>query len=433
MTLAVGKNWAGNLAYGAERIVAPATISEVQEVLSGASQVRAVGSRHSFNTIADTGGVLLATSRLDSAPVIDEVARTVTVGAGTRYGELGAELQRAGWALSNLASLPHISVAGAIATGTHGSGNRVPSLAAAVAGIEFVTAASDIVTLRRGDDDFTAAVVSLGALGIVTRVTLDIEPTFEVSQHVYEKLSLERVLTDFDEVTSMGYSVSMFTTWSDSDTLDQVWLKRRTDADAPAPAEVLGARPATVARHPLPGISAEFCTAQLGEPGAWIDRLPHFRLDFTPSNGDELQTEYLVPRTRIAEALNVMRELAPRVAPLLQVNEIRTIPADELWLSPAYGRDVVGLHLTWLPAQAEVEALLAELEERLLPLGARPHWGKLFVADAASLHAAYPKLAQFRGVADRYDPNGVFRNDFLKRAFGDASTDSPMGMSVNRL
>ncbi|WP_167132132.1 FAD-binding protein [Paramicrobacterium chengjingii] len=419
MTLDVGRNWAGNLAYGAERIVAPATVSEVQEVLSGASQVRAVGSRHSFNTIADTRGVLLATSCLDSASVIDEVSRTVTVGAGTRYGELGAELQRAGWALSNLASLPHISVAGAIATGTHGSGDRVPALAAAVAGLEFVTAAGEIVTLRRGDDDFAAAVVSLGALGIVTSVTLDIEPTFEVSQHVYEKLSLERVLTDFDEVTSMGYSVSMFTTWRDPDTLDQVWVKRRTDADAPAPAEVLGARPATVARHPLPGISAEFCTAQLGEPGAWIDRLPHFRLDFTPSNGDELQTEYLVPRTRIAEALNVMRELAPIVAPLLQVNEIRTIPADELWLSPAYGHDVVGLHLTWLPAQAEVEALLAELEERLLPLGARPHWGKLFVADAASLHAAYPKLAEFRGVADRYDPDGVFRNDFLTRAFGD--------------
>ncbi|WP_166980502.1 FAD-binding protein [Paramicrobacterium fandaimingii] len=420
MTLDIGTNWAGNLAYGAQRIVAPASIAEVQVVLADATQVRAVGSRHSFNTIADTTGVLLATSRLDSAPVVDEAARTVTVGAGMRYGELGAELQRAGWALSNLASLPHISVAGAIATGTHGSGNRVPSLAAAVAGLELVTASGDCVTLRRGDADFDAAVVSLGALGIVTRVTLDIEPTFEVSQHVYEKLALDRVLENVDAVTSLGYSVSMFTTWRDADMLDQVWVKRRADADAPAPADVLGAQPATVARHPLPGISAEFCTVQLGVPGAWIDRLPHFKLNFTPSNGDELQTEYLVPRARIAEALDVMRDMAPRVAPLLQVNEIRTVPADDLWLSPAYGHDVVGLHFTWLPAQAEVEKLLAELEERLLPLGARPHWGKLAVADSAALHEAYPKLAEFRAVAERYDPNGVFRNAFVNRVFGDS-------------
>ncbi|GAB2517757.1 FAD-binding protein [Paramicrobacterium agarici] len=418
MPLEIGTNWAGNLTYGAERIVAPTTVDEVREALAGASRVRAVGSRHSFNTIADTTGLLLATSGLAAAPVIDERAATVTVGAGIRYGDLGAALQQRGWALANLASLPHISVAGAIATGTHGSGDRVPSLAAAVAGLELVTANGDVVTLRRGDIDFNAAVVSLGALGIVTSVTLDIEPTFEVSQHVYESLALERVLDSFDAITSLGYSVSMFTTWRDPQTIDQVWVKRRTDADAPAPAELLGARPATVARHPLPGISAEFCTAQLGEPGAWVDRLPHFRLDFTPSNGDELQTEYLVPRARIAEALDVMREMAPRVAPLLQVNEIRTVPADELWLSPSNGHDVVGLHLTWLPAQSEVERLLVELEERLLPLGARPHWGKLFAADSPALHEAYPKLADFRGVAERYDPRGVFRNDFLRRVFG---------------
>ncbi|MCW4458710.1 FAD-binding protein [Microbacterium sp. MPKO10] len=422
MSLEIGTNWAGNLAFGAQRIVAPTTAREVQDVLADAAstgaRVRAVGSRHSFNTIADTPGVLLATSALDSAPVIDEAARTVTVGAGIRYGELGAELQRAGWALSNLASLPHISVAGAIATGTHGSGNRVPSLAAAVAGLELVTASGDIVTLRRGDADFDAAVVSLGALGIVTRVTLDIEPTFDVAQHVYERLPLERVLENFDAISGAGYSVSMFTTWRDPDTVDQVWVKRRVDADAAAPTDMFGALPASVARHPLPGISAEFCTAQLGAPGAWIDRLPHFRLDFTPSNGDELQTEYLVPRTRIGDALEVMRAMHERVAPLLQVNEIRTVPADDLWLSPAYGHDVVGLHLTWLPAQADVEVLLAELEERLLPLGARPHWGKLFAADSAALHAAYPKLADFRGVAERYDPNSMFRNDFVRRVFG---------------
>lgn len=420
MSAEIGRNWAGNLAFAAERIVAPESVDEVREALSGARTVRAVGSRHSFNTIADTTGVLLSTSRLIAAPEIDEAQRTVTVGAGMRYGELGSELQRAGWALSNLASLPHISVAGAIATGTHGSGDSVSSLAAAVAGLELVTANGELVTLRRGDADFNAAVVSLGALGIVTRVTLDIEPTFDVSQHVFEGLPLDRVLEQFDAVTGAGYSVSMFTTWRTPELIDQAWVKRRADAAAPAPTELLGARPATVAHHPLPGLSGEFCTEQLGEPGAWIDRLPHFRLDFTPSNGDELQTEYLVPRERALEALRAVHSLAPQLAPLLQVNEIRTVAADELWLSPAYGHDVVGLHFTWLPVQAEVERVLVELEERLLPLGARPHWGKLFAAESAALHAAYPRLGDFHSLAERYDPEHMFRNTFLDGVFGDA-------------
>nr|WP_091187167.1 FAD-binding protein [Microbacterium humi] len=415
----IGRNWAGNLAFTAERLVSPANVDEVRLALAAASRARAVGTRHSFNTIADTPGLLLSTARLTDAPVIDETARTVTVGAGVRYGELGRELEAAGWALANLASLPHISVAGAIATGTHGSGDGVRSLAAAVAGLEFVTAAGEVVTLRRGDADFDGAVVSLGALGIVTRVTLDIEPSFHVAQHVFEQLPLQNALENLDAVTGAAYSVSLFTTWRDPDTIDMAWLKRRADAATGVPATLLGARPATIARHPLPGLPGDICTTQLGEAGAWIDRLPHFRLDFTPSNGDELQTEYLVPRDRAVEALRHVRELSAQIAPLLLVNEIRTVAADELWLSPAYRQDVVGLHFTWQSRQAEVERLLVDLEQRLLPLAARPHWGKLFMADAVALREAYPRLDDFRALADRYDPQHVFRNRFLDAVFGD--------------
>jgi xylitol oxidase len=415
VTNVLGTNWSGNHAYRATRVEAPASVGDVQNLLRGATAVRALGTRHSFNTIADSTDLLISTELLRSDLVVDVENRTVTVGAGIRYGDLAGELQESGWALPNLASLPHISVGGAIATGTHGSGNRIPSLAASVAGIELVLASGAVLQLRRGDPDFDGAVVSLGALGIVTRVTLDIEPTFDIEQSVFERLAFAAVEANFDAITSAAYSVSLFTTWQDPDVLDQVWLKRRAGVDAAAPSDLFGATPAPADRHPLPGISAVNCTAQMGVPGAWLDRLPHFRLDFTPSNGEELQTEYLLPRRHAVAALGAVRALAGQIAPLLQVNEVRTFAADTLWLSGAYETDAVGLHFTWLKKQAEVEALLPALEAALEPFAVRPHWGKLFSADAAALERVYPRMADFRELAGRLDPDRVFVNEFLER------------------
>ncbi|WP_354500311.1 FAD-binding protein [Mycetocola sp. 2940] len=414
MTDVLGTNWSGNHAYRARRIEAPASVEDVQHLLRDATSVRALGTRHSFNTIADSADLLISTELLRFDPVISVEDRTVTVGAGIRYGDLAGELQAAGWALPNLASLPHISIGGAIATGTHGSGNRVPSLAASVAGVELVLASGEVLQLRRGDADFDGAVVSLGALGIVTRVTLDIEPTFDIEQSVFERLAFSAVEENFDAITGSAYSVSLFTTWRDPDVLDQVWLKRRK-ADVAAPSDLFGATPATADRHPLPGISAENCTAQMGVPGPWLDRLPHFRLDFTPSNGEELQSEYLVPRRHAVDALRAVRALAGRIAPLLQVCEVRTFAADTLWLSGAYDTDAVGLHFTWLKKQPEVEALLPTLEAALVPFAVRPHWGKVFTADAAALERVYPRLPDFRELAARLDPSRVFVNEFLER------------------
>jgi xylitol oxidase len=170
--------------------------------------------------------------------------------------------------------------------------------------------------------------------------------------------------------------------------------------------------------HPIAGVDPVHCTEQLGVPGPWLDRLPHFRLEFTPSNGDELQTEYLVPRATALDALRAVRSLASRIRPLLQVTEVREVAADELWLSAAYASDVVALHFTWRPEQRAVDALLPELEHRLLPLGARPHWGKRFAADAAALEPLYPRLADFRALARRHDPRGVFVNDYLRAKLG---------------
>lgn len=413
----MGTNWAGNLVYSASETVAPESVDEVSAVVRRARHVKALGSRHSFNTIADTDGVAVSVAGLPREVSIDSDRRIVRAAAGLRYGDLAAELERSGWALTNLASLPHISLAGAVATGTHGSGDAVGSLASTVAAVELVTADGAIRTIRRGDDVFPGVVVSLGALGVVTAVELDIVPTFHIAQTVYERLPLAAALDHYDAVTALGYSVSMFTTWRDSDTVDQLWVKRRVGGTGTAPAEVLGARAATGKRHPLPDVDPEHCTDQLGVPGPWLARLPHFKLEFTPSNGDELQSEYLVPRAHAPGALRALRSIAGAIAPLLQVCEVRSVAADDLWLSPAEGSDVVGLHFTWVPRQGEVEALLPRIEEVLEPFAARPHWGKVFDVDAAArrLPDLYRRWDDFRALRRSLDPTGTFSNGFLER------------------
>ncbi|KRD42922.1 FAD-binding protein [Cellulomonas sp. Root930] len=407
-------NWAGNYTYRAGVVHHPGSVEELQELVAGAPRIRALGTRHCFNDLADDPAALVVLDGLEAAPEIDADARTVTVTAGTRYGTLAQHLHPAGWAVHNLASLPHISVAGAVATATHGSGDRSRNLAAAVAALELVGPDGTVRTVRRGDDDFAGSVVALGALGVATRVTLDIEPTFDVAQEVHLDLPWAAALEHLDELTSSADSVSLFTDWT-GDTIAQVWRKTRVTPGYRLRTELFGATPADGPRHPLPGIDPVNCTAQLGEPGPWHDRLPHFRMDFTPSNGDELQSEYLVPRAHAVAALEAIRALSDRIAPLLQVTEVRTIAGDDLWLSTAEGGDRVGLHFTWQPRQPEVEALLPTIEAALAPFGARPHWGKLFADAGRDLARLYPRWDDFRSLVARTDPDGVFRNDFLDR------------------
>ena len=412
-------NWAGNVSYGAERIERPGSLDELQELVAaartGGHRVHALGSRHSFSRIADTDGVLIETAGLPALIEVTDDGRAVRVSAGIRYGELAPTLHRRGLGLANLASLPHISVAGAVATGTHGSGNRIGSLASAVRAVRILTAGGE-QTLRRGTPDFDGAVVNLGALGIVTELELDVEPTYQVAQTVYEGPGWDALLAEFDRATSLGTSVSVFTRWTSTTRADQLWVKNRTDR-APSDPELLerlGARAATVKWHPILGVAAQACTEQLGVPGPWHDRLAHFRLEFTPSAGAELQSEYLVPRSEAVAAIEAVRGLADRISPLLLVSEIRTMAADRLWLSPAHGADTVGIHFTWRPEQDAVQALLPDLEAAL-PGSTRPHWGKLFTMDPAQVAGRYPRWADFAGLRDRLDPDGLFRNGFLER------------------
>ena len=413
-------NWAGNIKYRAERVHAPTSVEQLQEIVAAGSRLRPVGTGHSFNRIADTTGDLVCVAGLPQRCVFDSHRSTVTVSAGMRYGDIAASLHQAGHALPGLASLPHISVAGAIATGTHGAGNTVGSLATAVSALEFVTAAGELVQLSRQSDgdEFCGAVVGLGALGVVTTVTLDVVPAFEVSQWVYDDLPWAAVDDHLEDIFASAYSVSLLTDWR-RDSFRQVWLKRRTDGSrlAEPPTRWLGATLADGPRHPIAGMPAENCTEQLGVPGPWHARLPHFRMEYTPSSGKELQAEYLLPREHALEALAAIDSIRGRVGPLVQISEVRTIASDDLWLSPCYRRDTVGIHFTWVPDTEAVMTMLGAIEQQLAPFGARPHWGKLFTLGPDVLASQYERYGDFITLMERYDPTGKFRNELLDSWF----------------
>lgn len=412
--MSTSKNWAGNLTYRAKVLAEPTTINELHAVVTSAAKLRALGSRHSFNTIADTADTQISLAHMPVELSINAEAQTVTVNGGARYGEFVRELDQAGWALQNLASLPHISVAGAIATGTHGSGVGNQSLAAAVAALDLMIADGSVITVRRGDPEFSGMIVTLGALGVVIRVTLDVVPSFEVRQDVYDNLPWSSLINNFDEVVGGAYSLSVFTMW-DAPNAGTVWAKHLPHAWVTQPAKgYFGATLAEEARHPLSdGPTAS--TTEQGTSGPSWARLPHFRLEHTPSSGDELQSEFLVPREHAVAAIEAIRSLGPRIRPHLFVSELRTIAADDLWLSPAHSVDCLGIHFTWMQHGAEITALLHQIDRTLRPFGARPHWGKLFESDPGRVGLLYPRLGDFREVAEALDPAGKFRNEFIDR------------------
>jgi len=405
-------NWAGNYTYRAAEIHRPRSLEEVQELASRAAELRVLGSGHSFTAVVDAKE-LLSLELMPTELSIDREAGTVSFGAQLRYGELAQSLEDEGVALANLASLPHICVAGAIATATHGSGDTNGNLATSVAGLELVTSDGEVRTASRADEDFSGLVVSLGALGVVTRVTLDIEPAYEVRQRAFNDLTWEALLEHFDEITSSGYSVSIFTLWDKSRC--DVWVKTRvSDAPELLVADLFGAKAARTQQHMIAGVDPANCTPQLGSPGPWSQRLPHFRMGFTPSSGEEIQSEYHVPRRHAVAALEAVRARSKTFRPLLLVSEIRTVAADDLWLSPQYRQDTVAIHVTWRPEQAAVERVLVEIESMLAPFEPRPHWGKVFVADAAALAPRYPRLDDFVALLARSDRRGAFTNAWLR-------------------
>ena len=409
-------NWAGNYRYTTARLHSAKSVREVQEFVRQHERLKVLGTRHCFNGIADSAHQLLSLREMNQVVALDAAARRVTVEAGVSYGQLCPYLHEQGFALHNLASLPHISVAGACATGTHGSGVMNGNLATAVSALEIVTAAGDVLNLSRDKDGsaFQASVVSLGALGVVTKVTLDVQPTFMMRQDVYLNLPMAQVREHFEDIASAGYSVSLFTDWQDG-RINEAWIKRRID-DGRAPTddrEFYGAQPATANVHPIIELAAENCTEQMGVAGPWYDRLPHFRMGFTPSSGKELQSEYFVPRRHAVEAILAVERLREHVSPHLMISELRTIDADELWMSQCYRRPSLAIHFTWKQDIEAVTRVMPMIERELAPFEVRPHWGKLFTLTSAQLQGRYEKCAEFKQLIERHDPRGKFRNEFL--------------------
>lgn len=405
------RNWAGNIAYSTAQVETPRSIDEVQDLVRGSRKVRALGSRHSFNRIADTDGTLVSLRGLNKLVSLDAAGRTATIEGGITYGELAPLLDAQGFGLHNLASLPHISVVGAATTATHGSGNANKNLATSVSGLEIVTASGDILTLKRGDAEFEGAVVGLGGLGIVVRATLDLVPRFEVRQNIYVDLPFATYVDNFEAITGSAYSVSAFTHWS-GDSIAHIWLKSLASAPQRS-GDFFGARPAPKPYHPIETIDPAPATEQLGVAGPWHERLPHFRMAFTPSVGAELQTEYFVPFADGPAALRALHAIQDQFNAHLMVSELRTMEADELWLSMNYRRPSLAFHFTWQPDWPAVQKVLPAIETALAPFGVRPHWGKLFTLDKPTLQSRYPRLGDFRALLSKHDPGGKFRNAFL--------------------
>lgn len=411
-------NWAGNIDYSTEQMFSADSIEAATDFIRKHQKFKVLGTRHCFNNIADSKDYFLSLRSMDKVVSLDPEARTVTIEPGMTYGQLCPYLDSKGFALHNLASLPHISVAGACSTGTHGSGDANGNLSTAVSAIEFITASGETVKLSRAHDGekFLGSVVGLGALGVITRITLDIQPTYQMRQYVYENLPFSEVKQHFDTIMSTAYSVSLFTDWQQQ-RVNEVWIKSRMgDSKSFEPAkEFFGAKAATKDLHPIVALSAENCTPQMGVPGPWYERLPHFRMGFTPSAGKELQSEFFVPRRHAVEAIMAVEKLHEQVGPHLLITEIRSIAADNLWLSPCYKEPRVTIHFTWKQDWPAVSALLPQIEKELAPFDVRPHWGKLFTISQEELRSTYSKMPDFIELCRQYDPSGKLRNEFLNR------------------
>jgi xylitol oxidase len=410
------KNWAGNLEYSTSNIHYPESVEQVQALVKKFSKVKALGSRHCFNDIADSRFALIGMEKMNKVVSLDRDNATVTIEGGMNYGQLCPYLESNGFALHNLASLPHISVAGACTTATHGSGVRNANLSSSVTALELVDAEGNIHTLTKKDnaEKFFGAVVNLAAIGIITRITLALQPTFQMRQYVFEELPLSELAVNFDKIMSAGYSVSLFTDWQ-KDSINEVWVKLHADEEIDGRNNFYGARPAAKNVHPIIELSAENCTEQMGVPGVWYERLPHFKMGFTPSSGKELQAEYFIPARHAVDAIMAVQRMGKQIGPHLFISEVRTIAADKLWLSPAFQEDVVAIHFTWKQEWDAVSKLLPRIEKELSAYNVRPHWGKLFTLPKTVLSGRYSKMENFRNLAKEYDPKQKFVNDYLAR------------------
>ena len=404
------QNWSKNVEFNDKSYLQPTSLVELQELIRTNPKVRARGTAHCFNEIANTSSVAVNLAKMPRVIDVSSESSSVKVSAGLTYGELAPELHNQGWALSNLASLPHISIAGSISTGTHGSGIQNQNLPNQVLSFDMVTAEGELRHINRTNPAFNALVVGLGLGGIIYQYELRIEPTFEVRQVIYPEIPLDVLQRNFDQIMGTAYSVSYFTDWSSAQ-VGNLWCKFR-DSEV-IPDSIGGSAKADTKYHPIASVDPVACTEQREVPGNWHERLPHFKLEFTPSVGEEIQTEFFVDRKDSAAAIEAVSQLGAEITPLLWITELRTFAADNLWLSGAFERDCLAIHFTWKKLDA-IYPVIEKVEAALRPFNYRPHWGKVFTADATYLKSVYPKMNEFQALVQALDPAKKFENTFTR-------------------
>jgi xylitol oxidase len=407
------QNWSKNVDFNDREYLQPESLTELQELVRTHPKIRARGTAHCFNEIANTSSYAINLAKMAKTITVNLEKKSVLVAAGLTYGELAPVLHAQGWALSNMASLPHISIAGCISTGTHGSGIKNQNLANQVLALDLVTAEGELRRIDRTNPAFSALVIGLGLGGVVYQYELKIEPTYEIRQVIYPEIPLDILQRNFDQIMGTAYSVSYFTDWSSAQ-VGNLWCKFR-DGEA-IPESVGGCTKADKKFHPIPSVDPVACTDQLGIPGDWYDRLSHFRLEFTPSVGEEIQTEFFVDRKDASAAIEAISKLGEEITPLLWITELRTIAADQLWLSGAFERDTLAFHFTWKKDDA-IYPVIQKVEAALRPFNYRPHWGKVFTADSKYLSSVYPKLGEFKALVEALDPTSKFENSFIRSIF----------------
>jgi xylitol oxidase len=403
-------SWSGTVTYHFAAEHRPSDLDALRTLVSGSRALRPVGTAHTFSDLPD-GAEAVSLAAFDTVEVAED-RTSVRVGAGMTHATLAEALAPHGLALENLASLPHLNVVGAVATATHGSGVRTRNLATQVRALELVLASGDLLTLRRGDDDLAGAVVGLGLLGVVHHVELDVVPAVPHRQLVLHDADVEGLPDRLHALLDLGRSVSVFTRWDG--TPHRVWVKWRDDDPAPDP-HPLGLRVADQPEHPIAGLDTIHCTLQGGVPGPWVERLPHFRPGYLPSVGDEVQSEYHLPREHGPAAARALADVGHLLDAALLTSEIRAVAADDLWLSPQSGQDTCSFHFTWTSDTTLASAAALVVEEALAPFSPRPHWGKHFNLDVRD---AYPRLPDFLALRERLDPDRTFVGPWAERVLG---------------
>ncbi|MFF3204233.1 D-arabinono-1,4-lactone oxidase [Streptomyces sp. NPDC002962] len=429
------RNWGGNVAARPVREVTPASVDELAEAVRRAAEdglkVKAVGTGHSFTSIAATDGVLIRPQLLTGIRNIDRDNMTVTVEAGTPLKRLNLALAREGLSLTNMGDIMEQTVSGATSTGTHGTGRESASIAAQIKGLELVTADGSVLTCsEKGTEEeralFAAARIGLGALGIVTAITFAVEPIFLLTARE-EPMPFDKVLADFDEL------------WAENEHFEFYWFPHTGSTNTKRNNRSAGPR------KPVGQVSSwiedEFLSNGVFQVAQWVGRavpatiptiaqvsskalsartytdIP-YKVFTSPRRVRFMEMEYAVPREAVTGTLRELKAMLDRSG--LRVSfpvEVRTAPADDITLSTASGRDsaYIAVHMV---KGTPYQGYFTAAERIFTAHEGRPHWGKVHTRDAEYFAGIYPGFGEFTALRDRLDPDRLFQNDYLRRVLG---------------